>query len=112
MAEPVSIADRAALLTEPFTQNELARANESVVRLARLDGEFPWHSHNEDELFLCWTGTFTIELDDGQSIDEVEMSSGSLFVVPAGTRHRPLANAGPAYAVMLERPETQQYGND
>jgi len=33
-----------------------------------------------------------------------------VFVVPAGTRHRPVADAV-AHALMLERPETQQYGN-
>jgi hypothetical protein len=30
--------------------------------------------------------------------------------VPSGQRHRPVAEAGPAYAVLIERPETKQYG--
>ncbi len=40
----------------------------------------------------------------------MHLESGELFVVPRGQRHRPVADAGPAYALMLEKPETKQYG--
>ena len=100
---------RAAALTVPFSPIDLARVNEAMVRLARLDGEFPWHHHDEDELFLCWSGTFQVELDSGEAVD---LGAGDLFVVPAGTGHRPVANSGPAYVLLLERPETKQYGNE
>ena len=109
MNTPISIEQAAAALNEPFKPVDLARANDAIVRMARLEGEFPWHSHLEDELFLCWSGEFTIGIEGGS---DVAMSAGTLFVVPAGTRHRPVADRGAAFALMLERPETQQYGND
>jgi len=105
----ISIPRRAAALTLPFSPVDLARANEAMVRLARLEGEFPWHHHDEDELFLCWSGEFRIETDGGVP---VELTAGDLFVVPAGVEHRPVAERGPAYTLLLERPETQQYGNE
>jgi quercetin dioxygenase-like cupin family protein len=40
----------------------------------------------------------------------VTLSAGDLFVVPAGTQHRPVADAV-AHALLLERPQTAQYGN-
>jgi mannose-6-phosphate isomerase-like protein (cupin superfamily) len=103
----VHIPDVLGGLPVPWKPQDLTRANDAVLRVARLEGEFPWHHHNEDELFLCWDGSFRIE-PEGE--EPVRLSAGDVFVVPAGTRHRPVADAV-AHALMLERPETQQYGN-
>jgi quercetin dioxygenase-like cupin family protein len=106
---PVSITKAIAEIDQPWQPRDLAVANDAVVRVARLEGEFPWHSHDEDELFLCWDGRFVVQLEGA---DDVPLGPGDLFVVPRGTQHRPVAADGPAHAVMLERPETKQYGND
>jgi mannose-6-phosphate isomerase-like protein (cupin superfamily) len=108
-AAVTSIPARAQRLTDAWQPTDLVTVNDAVVRLARLDGEFPWHHHDEDEMFLCWLGSFRVELEAQAS---VELRSGDIFVVPAGWRHRPVAANGPAYAVLLERPETKQYGNE
>ena len=107
MDEPVSIPARAAALLGPWQPSDIARANDTVVRLARLEGPFEWHHHDEDELFLCWDGSFRIEFTDG---DPVGLSAGDVFVVTRGRAHRPVADA-PALAIVIERPETLQYGN-
>jgi mannose-6-phosphate isomerase-like protein (cupin superfamily) len=109
MRKAVSIPALAAQMNESFKQRDLAAANDSVVRLARLEGAFPFHVHDEDELFLCWSGTFRVELEGDEP---VALAAGDVFVVPAGTRHRPVADEGPAYTLVIERPETKQYGND
>lgn len=102
-----SITAAVEQLTQAWSPQNLATANDTVLRLARLDGEFPWHQHEEDELFLCWEGSFRIEVDgDG----DVTLEPGDIFVVPRGTKHRPVA-ASPAYALLIERPDTRQYGN-
>jgi quercetin dioxygenase-like cupin family protein len=105
----VSIADAVARLTRPWQPQDIAVANGAVVRVARLEGAFPWHSHDEDELFLCWDGAFRIELE---GVAAVPLEAGELYVVPRGTRHRPVADRGQAHALLLERPETKRYGNE
>jgi quercetin dioxygenase-like cupin family protein len=107
LSNVISLAGMAASISEPWKPVDVAVANEAVVRMARLRGGFPWHRHDEDELFLCWEGAFRIEL---AGRDPVELTAGDVFVVRRGLEHRPVADQG-AVALLLERPETEQYGN-
>ena len=102
-----SVVEAIASLSDAWKPVDLVEANDAVVRVARLQGEFPWHHHEEDELFLCWDGEFRIEM---RGSDPVLLTAGELFVVPAGVEHRPVAETV-AHAVLLEKPETLQAGN-
>jgi mannose-6-phosphate isomerase-like protein (cupin superfamily) len=103
----ISIAAAAKGRVRPFEPLDLVIVNDAVVRIAAIEGEFPWHHHDEDELFLCWEGGFRIEVQDGEPVDLV---TGDLYVVPRGIEHRPVAERR-AVVLLLERPETLQYGN-
>ena len=104
----ISLRDAMGSLAAPWLPLDLAMVNDAIVRIARLDGEFPWHEHAEDELFLCLDGGFRIEIENAPTI---ALKAGELFVVPKGTRHRPVAESR-AHALLLEKPETKQYGED
>lgn len=103
----VSIPEVSASIERPFEPRDLVHVNDAVLRIAAVEGEFPWAHHDEDELFLCWDGRFRIELGGREPI---EMRAGDLFVVTRGVEHRPVASVR-AVALLLERPETKQYGN-
>ena len=77
----------------------VATLNGQEVKLAKLEGAFVWHKHDEeDELFLCVEGRLRIEMRERS----VELEPGELFVVPKGVEHRPVAE--PTASVLLFEP--------
>jgi mannose-6-phosphate isomerase-like protein (cupin superfamily) len=86
---PVNLADKLAQFSELWSQKKVADLNDYEVKLAKLKGEFVWHSHEStDELFLVISGRLTIQLRDG----DVVLGAGELFVVPRGVEHCPVAD--------------------
>ncbi|MFE2289891.1 cupin domain-containing protein [Streptomyces sp. NPDC059452] len=85
---PVNLSDKLAQFSELWSQKKVAELNDYEVKLAKLKGEFVWHSHEStDELFLVLSGRLTIQLRDG----DVVLEPGELFVVPRGVEHCPVA---------------------
>ena len=66
-----------------------AQLNGQDVRLVKVQGVFPWHSHPEaEEMFLVWKGRFRVEFRD-----RVEtLGPGQFIVVPRGVEHRTAAD--------------------
>ncbi len=93
-------------LPGPWQPADVARVNNSVVRIAKIQGEFPWHHHNEDELFLAFRGEFTLETEGHGNFS---LRPGQCILVPAGTRHRPVAREE-AVILLFELQKTKQYG--
>ena len=66
-----------------------AQLNGQDVRLVKVQGVFPWHSHAEaEEMFLVWKGRFRVEFRD--RIETLE--PGQFIVVPRGVEHRTAAD--------------------
>ncbi len=66
-----------------------AQLNGQDVRLVKIQGVFPWHSHPEaEEMFLVWKGRFRVEFRD-----RIEtLGPGQFIVVPRGVEHRTAAD--------------------
>jgi len=78
---------------ETWEPRLLAELNDQQVKVARLDGEFVWHAHEDaDELFYVVDGDLTIEYRDDEREDAVHLGPGDLTVAPAGVEHRPVAH--------------------
>ena len=84
-AQPISIPRLADSLSIAWDARDVVTANGSVFRLIRVEGTMEWHHHEEDQLFVCWDGTFTVELADSPT---VELKPGDVFVIPRGTEHK------------------------
>jgi mannose-6-phosphate isomerase-like protein (cupin superfamily) len=77
-----------ATFTDQWQPHRLASINDYDVKIAKLQGEFVWHTHPDtDELFLVLDGELTIQLRTG----DVVLRPGDVFVVPRGVEHNPKA---------------------
>lgn len=85
----VNLAEKLALFEEHWSPKVVGEVNEHQVKLAKLKGEFVWHSHEtEDELFLVLRGTLRMQFRDR----EVTVEEGELIIVPRGVEHRPVTD--------------------
>ncbi len=84
----VDLKEKFALINEQWRPKVAAEFNGQEVRLTKIQGTFPWHHHDEDELFLVWRGKMRIEFRD----HTVELSAGQLCVVPRKVEHRTAAD--------------------
>ena len=84
----VNLAEKLASFSDHWNPRIVGRYNGNEIRLAKLKGEFVWHSHAEtDELFMVLKGRLTIEFRDGVRT----LGPGEFLVVPKGVEHRPVA---------------------
>jgi quercetin dioxygenase-like cupin family protein len=86
--EVVKIADKFARFSEHWRPKVVAELNGQELKLVKIKGEFPWHHHEVDEMFMVWRGRFRLETEQG----DFELSEGHFIVVPPGVEHRPVAD--------------------
>jgi mannose-6-phosphate isomerase-like protein (cupin superfamily) len=84
----INLAEKLTRFDDRWNPRIVADLNDSHVKLVKVEGEFVWHQHaDEDELFLVLRGTLVIELRDGS----VTLGPGEMVVIPKGVEHRPVA---------------------
>ncbi|MBA4028567.1 MAG: hypothetical protein C0475_05450 [Planctomyces sp.] len=106
MIQKVNIAGSLAQVRQYWRPGIAAQVNGQEVRLAKLHGEFIWHSHAEaDELFMVVSGRLTIQTRDG----DLRLGPGEMAVVPRGVEHRPVAPE-PVHLLMITAAGTRNTG--
>ena len=105
--DKVNLDEKFARFSEHWRPKTAARLNGQELRLVKIKGEFPWHSHAEaEEMFFCWKGRFRLEFRDRS----VELGPGEVIVVPRGVEHRPVAEEE-AHVLLFEPASTLNTGN-
>jgi mannose-6-phosphate isomerase-like protein (cupin superfamily) len=79
------------------------------VILAKIKGEFVWHSHDdEDELFQVVKGTLYMQFRDRTEV----VKEGEMIVVPKGVEHNPSTkNDEEVHLLLFEKLSTAHTGN-
>jgi mannose-6-phosphate isomerase-like protein (cupin superfamily) len=86
----INLAQKFGLFHEEWQPKVIAEMNDYQFKLAKLRGDFVWHSHGDtDETFFVVDGRLRIDFRDGS----VDIGPGELFVVPKGVEHKPYAES-------------------
>jgi mannose-6-phosphate isomerase-like protein (cupin superfamily) len=105
--EKVNLAEKLALVDEPFRPRIVGYMNDYKLTVAKTRGEFVWHRHPEtDDFFLVVSGELTIQLRDR----DVVLGPGEMFVVPRGVEHCPRSDEG-AEILLIEPVGTVNTGD-
>jgi len=105
--EKINLAEKFERIDEYWSPRIAGELNDAYLKLARLNGEFLWHYHeNEDELFLVVKGQLTIKLR-GQ---DIHLGPGELVIIPRGVEHLPVAESE-VHVLLLEPKTTRHTGN-
>lgn len=103
----INLSQKFGLFSEPWHPRIVAELNDSYVKLAKLQGEFVWHKHdNEDELFLVVKGRLQIKLRER----DLWIEQGELVVIPKGVEHCPVA-AQEVQVLLIEPKSTLNTGD-
>jgi len=103
----INLIEKFKLIHQQWEPRVVAQVNDYAFKLAKIEGEFVWHSHTDtDEAFLVVAGELVIELRDGS----VKLGPGELYVVPRGVEHKPVA-AEECQILMIEPAATVNTGD-
>ena len=89
-------------------KNVIGQVNDQLLKVAKLKGEFVWHSHEgQDELFYVVKGSLRIEFED----EAVDLEQGDFLTVPSGVRHNPVAREE-CWVLLIEPAATKHTGEE
>ena len=105
--EKINLNQKLSLFSDYWNPRIVGELNGQHVKLAKIKGEFIWHSHeHEDELFYVVKGILKIEFRDRS----VELKQGDMIIVPKGVEHKPSAEEE-VHIMMFEPASTINTGN-
>ena len=94
-----NLADGFAAFQEPWSPRIAGDINNMQIKLVKLEREFVWHRHDEeDKFFLVISGRLRMEFHDQEA---QVVGPGEFIIVPHGVEHRPVAEE-PCEVVLLE----------
>lgn len=103
----INLKDKLTRFSDYWHPRIIGALNGQHVKLAKLQGDFVWHSHeHEDELFYVLHGRLIMEFRDRTEV----LHPGELIIVPRGVEHRPRAEEE-VHLLLFEPAGTLNTGN-
>ncbi|GAA5033827.1 mannose-6-phosphate isomerase [Marivirga lumbricoides] len=84
----IKLSEKFSLFNDQWTPKIVGELNGQHIKLAKVQGEFVWHNHQEeDELFFVVKGKLNIAFKD----KTLTLNAGEMLIVPKGVEHKPFA---------------------
>ena len=94
----INIREKFSQVTTFWHPHRIGQVDGMQVLLARIKGEFVWHTHEEeDELFQVISGTLLMQFKDRT----VTVEPGEIIIVPKGVAHCPATKNGEEVQLLL-----------
>lgn len=114
--KPINIKEKYTKFDKQWHPHQIAIVDDMQVILAKISGEFVWHSHKgEDELFYVQKGTLNMRFRESGN-PEAEwfetVQEGEIIVVPKGVEHCPTTEEGEeVHLLLFEKQNTAHTGD-
>lgn len=83
----ISLVQESESLKEFWQLKNLGNINNHTINLIKLQGEFEWHSHdNEDKLFMVVDGVLELHFRD----KVITLRPNECIIVPKGVENKPV----------------------
>jgi len=84
--EKKNVNEISGAVTDAYKNFELTSVNDHCVRMSVMEGEYPWHFHQDsEELFFLLEGQLRIEFQDQKAI---VLLPGDYLKIPAKMIHK------------------------
>jgi mannose-6-phosphate isomerase-like protein (cupin superfamily) len=91
MSSEISLDELAAVLTEPYQHLEVGQVNDHAVYLVRFKGDYIFHRHTRDEMYMVLEGEARLQFPHQPPI---VLKKNESTVVRAYTTHSPGSDQG------------------
>lgn len=121
--KPINIQEKYTKFDKQWHPHQIATVDDMQVILAKISGEFVWHSHkDEDELFYVQKGVLEMrfrkpaaQADRNESAYKEwseTVREGEIIVVPKGVEHCPTTAKGEeVHLLLFEKLSTAHTGD-
>lgn len=105
----INVKEKFSSFSKNWHPHQIAIVDNMQVLLAKIKGEFVWHSHSdEDELFQVVKGTLYMQFRDKTEI----VNEGEIIVIPKGVEHNPMTkNNEEVHVLLFEKLSTAHTGS-
>lgn len=94
----INLKEKFKLFNDYWSPKIIADLNDHQVKCAKFKGEFVWHQHDVDELFLVIKGSLEVLFENMPS---QHVQEGEILVIPRKIRHCPVASKE-AHVLIIE----------